>query len=206
MLPQASAEVLAELRAAAPLLAEAGILAGPAYLAMWLAQVEVESRNFTAHRESLNYSVDGLLKGFGRHRISEADARKFGRIDGRQSANQVALANILYGGEFGRVQLGNTQAGDGWKYRGGGGLQVTGRAGYAAVGKIVHLDLVNHPELVETVRGSIAAAIGVWKWKNLGAFMIKADPVLVITEKVNGGTNGLAERRAAYHRNLGALG
>ena len=84
-------------------------------------------------RENLNYSVDGLLKTFGRHRISESDARKFGRSGGRP-ANQEAIANIIYGGEWGRQNLGNTHPGDGWKYRGGGLPQVTGRANFRKFG------------------------------------------------------------------------
>jgi putative chitinase len=204
MLPGASAQVLTELRSAVPLLIETGILAGPAYFAMWLAQAGHESRNFTAHRESLDYSDEALIAKFGRHRITVDEAHTFGRT-AAHAANQNALANILYGGLFGREQLGNTQPGDGWKYRGGGGLQVTGRAGYRAVGQVVHMDLENHPELVETVQGSVATAIGVWRWKGLSVFMTKPDPVLVITQSVNGGTNGLSERRANYLRNLDLL-
>ena len=94
-------------------------------LAHWLGQMFVESKGFTTREESLNYSVQGLLDTFGRHRISKADAEKFGRIDkvvkGRKTvvraAHQNAIANIVYGGEWGRKNLGNTQPGDGWKFR-----------------------------------------------------------------------------------------
>lgn len=78
------------------------------------------------NRENMNYSVAGLRATFGRHRISDADCRKYGRSKS-QSANQVAIANIVYGGEFGRTQLGNVMPGDGWKYRGGGMCHNTGR-------------------------------------------------------------------------------
>lgn len=83
--------------------------------------------------ENLNYSVDGLLKTFSRSRISQADAEKYGRKQGR-AANQQAIANIVYGGEWGKVNLGNTQKGDGWLYRGRGDVQITGRANYRKFG------------------------------------------------------------------------
>lgn len=83
--------------------------------------------------ESLNYSVQGLLNTFGTRRISPADAARFGR-SASHPANQEAIANLVYGGEWGREHLGNTQPGDGWKYRGRGLVQITGRANYAKFG------------------------------------------------------------------------
>jgi putative chitinase len=84
-------------------------------------------------RESLNYSVDGLLKTFGRHRISEADARKYGRT-GNRPANQQMIANLIYGGAWGREHLGNTEYGDGWRYRAGDLVGITGRSNYTKFG------------------------------------------------------------------------
>lgn len=204
MLPRASVSTLAVLQGAAPLLAEAGILDGPAYLAMWLAQAGHESRDFEAGREDLDYSAASLLTKFNRGRISETDCLKFGRTDSHP-ANQQALANILYGGAFGRTQLGNTEPGDGWRYRGGGGLQATGRAAYRQVGGLVHMDLEGHPELVETATGKIATAIGVWRWKKLGQLMTAKDPLVAVTRMLNGGMNGVDDRRARYHLNLEML-
>lgn len=100
-------------------------------------------------RENLNYSVDGLLKTFGRHRISEADARRYGRAGGRP-ANQEAIANIIYGGEWGRENLGNTQPGDGWRFRGGGLAQITGRANYGKFG--IESDPSLSGQLIPSVR------------------------------------------------------
>lgn len=100
-------------------------------------------------RENLNYSVDGLLKTFGRHRISEADARKYGRT-GNRPADQMMLANILYGGEWGAKNLGNTQHGDGWFYRGGGLAQITGRANFTRFGMAA--DPARSGDLIPSVR------------------------------------------------------
>lgn len=99
----------------------------PQRAAMFLANVGHESGGLQTVFENLNYRSSALIDGFGRHRISIDDANKYGR-NGAQSANQVEIANRLYGGEFGRVNLGNTAPGDGWKFRGHGLIQNTGRA------------------------------------------------------------------------------
>lgn len=83
-------------------------------------------------RENLNYSVASLVSKFG-NRISASDAAKYGRT-AMQKANQEAIANIIYGGEWGKKNLGNTQPGDGWKYRGRSLTQITGRRNYAKFG------------------------------------------------------------------------
>ena len=101
----------------------------PVRLAYFFGQLHHESGNFKLQRESLNYSVSGLLTTFSRNRISEVDANKYGRTL-TQPANQVAIANILYGGEFGKKQLGNVKKEDGYLFRGGGFIQITGRANY----------------------------------------------------------------------------
>lgn len=99
-------------------------------------------------RENLNYSVSGLLKTFGRHRISRADAERYGR-SGSRKADQVAIANTIYGGEWGRKNLGNTQSGDGWKYRGGGLPQVTGRANFEKFG------IADNPDAITDLATSV---------------------------------------------------
>jgi putative chitinase len=88
--------------------------------------------------ENLNYSTDALKAKFG-NRISAADAQKYGR-NSAHPANQEAIANIIYGGEWGKANLGNTQPGDGWKYRGRSLVQVTGRNNYTKFG------LADNPE------------------------------------------------------------
>ena len=79
------------------------------------------------NRENMNYSIRGLRGTFGRHRITDAQCRKYGRAKGRP-ADQQAIANIVYGGEYGRENLGNTKWGHGWLYRGGGMCHNTGLA------------------------------------------------------------------------------
>lgn len=82
--------------------------------------------------ESLNYSVEALRSKFG-NRISSSDAAKYGRTS-TQKANQEAIANIIYGGDWGRQNLGNIQQGDGYRFIGRGLVQLTGRRNYTKFG------------------------------------------------------------------------
>lgn len=106
-------------------------IASPQRAAMFIAQVGHECGNFALLTESLNYSVEGLIATFSRQRISDADARSLGRTEGRQ-ADQMGIANRVYGGDWGLKNLGNREPGDGFKYRGRGAIQTTGRANYIA--------------------------------------------------------------------------
>lgn len=99
------------------------------------------------NRENLNYSVSGLLNTFSRARISTAQAQAYGRSPGR-AANQVAIANAVYGGEWGRKNLGNTQPNDGWDFRGGGQSHTTGRTNYEKVKAATGVDVVGNSDLI----------------------------------------------------------
>lgn len=97
----------------------------------------------------------------------------------------------------GRVDLGNTQRGDGVRFRGRGLLQVTGRANYAACGKALSLDLLAKPELLEQAVNACRSAGWFWQTRGLNALADAGDQVKV-TRRINGGTNGLAERLALF--------
>lgn len=197
MYPRASSADIRALEMAGPMMGKHGILDSAEALAMFLCQMDHESDGLTRKVESLNYSVEGLLATFGRHRISEIDCRRLGRKPGRL-ADQKAIANIVYGGAWGAKNLGNTQPGDGWLFRGRGGLQATGRDAYRRVGHIIGLPLEQSPEMAETPAGSLAVSIGVWIWKDFPSLLDDADPVLAVTKRLNGGVNGLFERRARF--------
>lgn len=171
-------------------------LANPKVLDDWLGQMWVESKGFSTLVENLNYSVEGLRATFGRHRISDGECQLYGRIDktvgGKKAvvraADQRAIANIVYGGEWGRINLGNILPNDGWDYRGSGFKQITGRRNTEASGFTAE-------ELRTDVKKAALAA---------AKFFVDAGcvaPALIgnitaVTKKVNGGTNGLAERAA----------
>lgn len=92
-----------------------------------IANMLHESAEFSRFEENLNYSVQGLLKTFSRSRITLEQCKDYGRVDGMKPANQRAIGNTVYGGTWGRMQLGNTQYNDGYELRGSGVLQATGR-------------------------------------------------------------------------------
>jgi putative chitinase len=165
-------------------------LVEPLVLAHWLGQMSVESNGFKTMAENLNYSPQGLIATFGTKRISQDDANRFGRIPGR-AANQNAIANIVYGGAFGLKNLGNNQPGDGWRFRGGGFKQITGRANYRQAG---HED---DPDTLRTdVTASSNAAANFFVQHGCVAPALQ-DDVRGVTKIVNGGFNGLDARIAA---------
>ncbi|CBJ38353.1 putative chitinase [Ralstonia solanacearum CMR15] len=97
----------------------------------------------------------------------------------------------------GREDLGNTQPGDGKRYLGRGLIQVTGRANYRACGAALGLDLEAQPELLERPANAAASAAWFWLKNNLNRFSDKGNFV-GLTRAVNGGTNGIADRRALW--------
>ncbi|HEY1605635.1 MAG TPA: glycoside hydrolase family 19 protein [Allosphingosinicella sp.] len=102
-------------------------------------------------------------------------------------------------GYEGRADLGNVKAGDGYLFRGRGIFQLTGRANYARYGQKLGLDLVNHPELAEQPDIAVLTACAYWQEHGLSV-LADADDVVAITRRINGGTNGLAEREALLVR------
>jgi putative chitinase len=167
-----------------------------------LAQQCVETARFSTLVESLNYSEAGLLATFSRSRISAADCAQLGRkaTEGPlPPERQQAIANIVYGGTFGRDQLGNTQTGDGWRFRGRGAKQTTGRANYVRIKALTGIDVIANPALLEDPDIGMRAACLFWTDKRCNSFA-DADDIEALTRAVNGGTNGLADRRVALGR------
>ena len=167
-----------------------------------LAQQCVETRSFSRMVESLNYSVQGLLGTFSRSRISKADCERLGRKDNEAPLSldrQAEIANIVYGGNFGRTQLGNMSPGDGFKYRGRGAKQTTGLYNYAAVANLTGIDVVANPEKLEDPNLGMRAACIFWTSRNCNRFA-DADDITGLTRAINGGDNGLPDRKAALLR------
>jgi len=164
--------------------------------AMFIAQLGHESSGFSRLVESFNYSVDGLKKTFGK-RLSPYQCEMLGRIHGKQVAHQPQIANLVYGG-----RMGNNSQGDGWKYRGRGLLQITGRENYTKCGAALQLDLVSTPELLEQER--YAARSAAWFYALRGCLTYSGD-VVRVTQIINGGQNGLADRQVRFTRAKAAL-
>lgn len=181
--------------AVAPALDAAAIEAGcttPGRLCHFLGQWHVESQGFTRMVESLNYRPEALLGQWGSH-FMPGQAQLYGRT-ADHPADQEAIANLAYGG-----RMGNLGPGDGWRFRGRGWPQLTGRANYARAGLALGLDLVAAPELVETAK--VSARVCAWYWTVHGLNVpADRDDIEDITRAINGGLTGLAERRAAVAR------
>ncbi|MGD6053389.1 hypothetical protein QUV15_22980, partial [Xanthomonas citri pv. citri] len=114
----------------------------PRELAAFMGQMQVESGNFRSMHENLNYSGGRLLEVFpGRNGMdtrAEADAIARG--------GQQGIANAIYGGNWGRENLGNTEQGDGWRFHGRGYVQLTGRDNYERAARETGMDVVNNPD------------------------------------------------------------
>lgn len=113
---------------------------------------------------------------------------------GHESGQLLYVRELASGQAYeGRADLGNTQRGDGVRFRGRGLLQVTGRANYAACGKALNLDLLAKPELLEQTDNACRSAGWFWQTKGLNALADTGDQERV-TRRINGGVNGLDER------------
>lgn len=180
----------------------------PERMAAWLAQVGHESAGLMRLEESLNYGAEGLATTWPlRFAIRGADGRP---IPGRPNAQAqsiarkpAAIATAVYSGRLGN---GDEASGDGWRYRGRGPIQITGRDNYAACGDACGLPLVDHPELLSADPGAGAASAG-WFWASRGCNdLADRGAVRSITRAINGGFVGLDDRIARWERARRALG
>ena len=157
----------------------------PLRLAHFLAQCGHESGNFRAVQENLNYSADGLKRIFPKYfpgNLAESYAR-----------NPEKIASKVYGGRMGN---GDESTKEGFKFRGRGYIQLTGKANYTAFAKSIGEDTVANPDLVAT-KYPLASAAWFFSKNGLNAIADKgADSATVtaVTKRVNGGTIGLADR------------
>jgi putative chitinase len=125
-------------------------------------------------------------------------------------SEQLLFVKELASGEAyeGRKDLGNTEKGDGVRYKGRGLIQITGRVNYAALMLALNVDCLNHPELIELPENAARSAGWFWKTHHLSeiAEIGTEESFTTITRKINGGINGLASRQAFYKRALEVLG
>jgi predicted chitinase/peptidoglycan hydrolase-like protein with peptidoglycan-binding domain len=163
----------------------------PKELSNFMGQMQVESGGYSRMTEGLGYSGSRLLEVFpGRNGMNTlAEANKIA------AGGPEAIANEIYGGAWGKKNLGNTEPGDGWTFHGRGYVQLTGRAGYEKMGKELGLDLVKHPELAEDKE--VAAKIAIQYWKDRVQANGHQTDVDAACKDINGGHNGLGERRNA---------
>ena len=173
----------------------------PLRIAAFMAQCAHESADFTMLEENLNYREETLLKVFPRY---------FGagkRNAGEYAKNPEKIANYVYMDEFRSKQgaMGNTQAGDGWRFRGRGVKQLTGRNNYTAFAKTVNMTAEQASAYLDTKKGALESACWFWKTNNIAKFA-DADDIVGMTKKINGGTIGLEDRTTRYTKAKALLG
>ncbi len=160
----------------------------------FLAQVCVESANFSAVVENLNYNSKGLLTTFGHYFTTVGNPDPTKKIADLYARQPQKIANYVYANRLGN---GNEDSGDGWKHRGRGLIQLTGEDMYSQYKIFSGLDVINFPELLEQPQNSLNSAC--WFWNNVKHLNEIADnntldSFKLITKKINGGYNGLPER------------
>lgn len=155
-------------------------------LCHFLAQILHESGNLTYESENLNYSASALRSVFGKYFKTDQEAQEYAHKPEK-------IANKVYANRMGN---GNEASGEGWKFRGRGLIQLTGRNNYMECGKALGIDLISDPDLICKDK-SISIKAACWFWdKNKLNELADKDDIVAITKKINGGTNGIAARQS----------
>ncbi|HBO2143061.1 TPA: glycoside hydrolase family 19 protein [Pseudomonas aeruginosa] len=169
-------------------------ITSPVRVVAFLAQVGHESSQLTRLVENLNYSAQGLAATWP-SRYRGADGRP-NALALNLASHPEAIANNTYANRNGN---GDESSGDGWRFRGRGLLQITGRKNYRAAGAGLGQPLEQEPELLE--QPEFAALSAAWWWASHGLNdLADRGEFAAITRRINGGTNGQAERLALWER------
>jgi len=161
-------------------------------IAAFIAQTAHESGGYTRLTENLNYSAEALMRVWPRRFPTKKIADAFAR-------QPELIANQVYSGRMGN---GPVQSGDGWRYIGRGLKQLTGKDNYSRCSKALSVNLVEDPALL--LKPMFAAQSAAWFWNvnNCGA-LADAGEFELLTQRINGGLIGLADRKARYDRVMG---
>jgi len=168
-------------------------------VAHFVSQCGHESGDFRTLEENLNYSAKSLNAVFGRY---------FGA--GKRNADEYArnpekIANYVYMDEFRKSKMGNVKAGDGWRFRGRGLKQLTGRDNYTGFGKSIGMTAEEAAEYVATPKGAVESACWFWNTNKLNT-IADTDDVVLMTKRINGGNIGLEDRQKRYANAIKVLG
>lgn len=165
-------------------------------VAGFIAQCAHESNNFRIIQENLNYSAKGLDAVFPKY------FKRAGRNAQEYHRQPEKIANVVYAN---RMNNGDTASGDGWKFRGRGIIQLTGRYNYTQFAKSINTGLRATVSYLETKKGALESACWFWKTNNLNKYADKQD-IVMMTKRINGGTIGLEDRKKHYAHALEVLG
>ena len=168
----------------------------PARVAGFISQCQHESGDFTLLQENLNYGAKGLMGTFHKYFLTEDVAVQYER-------KPEMIANRVYSSRMGN---GDEHSGDGWKYRGRGLLQLTGKSNYTQCSHDLFHDetLVEDPDLLRTPEYAVLSACWFWKKNNLNAICDTGD-VVALSKRINGGTIGLDDRISHWNHCLEIL-
>ena len=160
-------------------------------VSMFVAQVGLESGGFLEIEENLNYSAQRLLQVFPTHFSSLAQSELY-------EHHPESIANHVYAN---RMDNGDEQSGDGWKFRGKGLIQITGRADYQEYADGIGVAVDQAAEMASDPEGACLSAGWFWHVHELNQYADASD-IVSCTHRINGGYNGLEERQELYRKAL----
>lgn len=156
---------------------------------MWIAQCGYESSSFNVLRENLSYRADQLQRVWPNYFKDDATAQRF-------ALRPMDLGNYVYANRLGN---GDFASGDGFTYRGGGLIELTGRSSYKSIGDYLGIPLEMRPTLIEQPPTAARTAGFFWQLKDLNEIADTGD-IAHATHVINGGSNGLDQRTAFWNK------
>ena len=170
----------------------------PKRIAAFVAQCSHESAGFTALQENLNYSAGTLRRIFPRYFPTDEMAQEYVSLPNKQEA----IANLVYASRMGN---GDPESGDGYRFRGRGLIQLTGRDNYTFFAGSLGISVEEASTYLETFEGAAQSACWFWETNNLNQWADEGD-ILTLTKRINGGTIGLEDRIKHYEHAISILG
>ena len=167
----------------------------PQRIASFIAQCAHESGGFVFLTENLNYKAESLMKIFGKYFPDINTAKAYEKKPEK-------IANRIYADRMGN---GNEASGDGYKYRGRGLIQLTGKTNYTWFAASLEISPEEAAEYTQTFEGAAQSACWFWETNNINQWADKND-ILTMTKRINGGTIGLEDRKKHYEHALHVLG
>jgi putative chitinase len=169
----------------------------PRRIAAFIAQCGHESGGWRTFSENLNYSAKALDAVFGKYFV------RAGRNAEEYARQPEKIANVVYAN---RMDNGDSGSGDGWRYRGRGPIQLTGKANYKSFAGDMGVDVINNPDLVAEDK-TVALMSAIWFWNKNGLNKYADDgDIKTMTKRINGGYIGLEDRIHHYEQAMEALG
>lgn len=167
----------------------------PKRIAAFLSQCGHESKNFTVLEENLNYSAEGLNRVFPKY------FKNVGRNAAAYHRKPEAIANLVYANRMGN---GDVASGEGYKYRGRGVIQLTGKDNYGKFATVIGKTLDETVNYVKTKEGALESACWFWNSRGLNEAADAGD-IVKVSKLINGGTNGLEDRIQRYEHAINVL-